>query len=73
MEFEPAPGPHAPRQRDRRQQPAAPRVTIGTQLRSPMPVQKKQPVPQRRQRIARLRLRILAIERGGQRSHRPGG
>jgi hypothetical protein len=61
--LESAPSPHTPWQRDGWQQPAAPRVAIGTQFRSSVPIQEKQPVPQQRQWIAWPRLRILAVER----------
>src|SRR5881394_286668 len=70
IKLEAASGPHAPRQRYWGQKSPAPPVTIGTQLRLPMSVQEIQPVPQRRQRVSRLRLRILAIQRRRQRRDR---
>ena len=49
VKFELAAGPHAPRQRHRRQEPAAPGVAVGTDLALPVQGQEVEPVPQRRQ------------------------
>jgi hypothetical protein len=52
MELEPAAGPHAARQRHRRQEAAAARVAVVAEFAVPVQRQEVQPVPQRRQGVA---------------------
>src|SRR5262249_57180921 len=70
MEFEPSARPHAARQRDARQEAAALGMSIGSELRLAHGRQEVKPVPKWRQLVARPRLRVIAIERGGERRNR---
>src|SRR5215831_13341987 len=70
MEFEPRAGPHTAWQRDRRQEPAALWMPVGSDFRLAHGRQEVKPVPERRQFIARPRLRIIAVERGSERCDR---
>ncbi len=72
-ELELAAGPHAPRQRHRRQEAAALGVAVGADLALPVHRQEVQPVPQRRQRRARGHAAGRMVERRGQRDHRVSG
>ena len=64
MPLQPATGPHAARQRHRRQEAAALRMAVRTEFALARTRQEVQPVPQRRQFGAGLRRRIVAIQRG---------
>src|SRR5258708_19556996 len=61
---------HAPGQRHRRQETAAPRMAIGSGLAQRGYRQEVEPVPERENGSAVYGLRIVAIQRGGQRRHR---
>ena len=73
VECELAAGPHAPRQRHRRQEAAALRVSVDADLRLRVQRQEVEPMPAGRNRVACLRLGVVAVERGGQRLDRDGG
>jgi hypothetical protein len=49
---------------------AASRVPVGADLRLPVQGQEIQPMPERRERIAEPRRRVVAIERGREGGHR---
>src|SRR6516225_10120134 len=70
MEFEAGARPHAARQRDGRQQAAALGMSVGCEFRLAHGGQEVKPMPERRQFIAWPRLRIIAVERGGERGAR---
>ena len=57
-------GPHAPRQRHRRQKAAAPGVAVWAQLALARKGQKIHPVPQRRQHRALRGRRVFSVQRG---------
>src|SRR5206468_6037113 len=65
-------GPHAPRQRHRRQEAAALRVAVSADFVLPVQRQEVQPMPQRRQRGAVLDRHRRVVERGIERLHRRG-
>src|SRR6185437_3124447 len=70
-ELEAAAGPHAPRQRHRGKEPAAPRMAVGAELRLPVRVEEVEPVRERRYRFAFARLGIVAVEERAQLAQRP--
>src|SRR5262245_50881256 len=66
VEFETSARPHAARQRDGRQEAAALGMSVGSEFRLAHGRQEVKPVPERRQFIARPRLGVVAVERGGE-------
>ena len=70
MKLLPAAREHAARKRHRRNESAALGMAIGAKFGLAMKRQKVQPVPQRRQRVAVARERVVAVERRGKRGHR---
>ena len=72
-ELETSAGPHPPRQRHRRQEAAALRMTVGPELVGRCERQEVEPMPQRRNRAPVDGRRVIAVERGregGQRDRR---
>ncbi|CAG9232527.1 hypothetical protein PSAB6_580031 [Paraburkholderia sabiae] len=65
LEPDPASRPHAPWERNGRKEPAALRMSVGADMRVRRDVRKQSPVPQRGQRVTRLR-RAWMVQRGGQ-------
>ena len=72
LEVEPAPAPHALRQRHRRQESATPGVTVRTDFALLVARREEYPVPQRWHLGAGLRLRVVAVQRGRQRGDGAG-
>ena len=72
-EGESAACPHAPRQWHRREEVAALGMPVGADLGEPRRLEKEQPVPERRQRVAGNGIRIRLIQGGGQGAHWEGG
>ncbi len=70
MELDASAGPHAPGQFYGRQEPSAPGVPVRTQFRLPGKRQEIEPMPQRRQQVAGLRIIHFDIERCRQRGNR---
>src|SRR5262249_9685596 len=63
-------GPHGAREGEGRQEAAALGMSIGSEFRLAHGRQEVKPVPKWRQLVARPRLRVVAIERGGERRDR---
>ena len=70
IESQPSTGPHPSRERGGRHEIASDGMALGPEIGLPVMRQKIQPVPWRRQRIARTRIWIVAIQRCRQRRHR---